>query len=312
MKAIVTGGAGFLGVHLCRALAKAGHEVKVIDLVENPEFPTTIADIRDAELMMTHINNADAVFHLAGLIQAGESVQKPHEYVESNIDGTINVLEAMAKNNVPTIIFSSSAAVYGEPLKIPIEEDTRYLPLSPYGMTKLAMESLTNCYVGSHQLNGVALRYFNLYGPEERHQPETHAIPRFISQINAGEEVTVWGNGEHQRDYIYISDVVDAHLLAWEYAINNPAKYHYFNISTEKPSTTLDIVQQIEKQLGKKANIKHFPARPGDPMVLFASATKAKNELKWQAKVDIQLGLKQTIEYFLSSLEVHGQEKTIE
>lgn len=300
MKILVTGGAGFLGTHLCRALNEAGHELKIIDLKENPEFPTVVADVRDTERMLEEVKDVDAVFHLASLIEAGESVEEPAKYTDYNVMGTISVLEAMRQNGVKTFIFSSSAAVYGEPLNVPIKEDDRTMPINPYGMTKLAMEALLSSYCQAHSFTGIALRYFNLYGPEEHHQPETHAIPRFIKQIQEGSEVTVWGSGEHQRDYIHIRDIVDAHLKALDFSQSDPnvGRYHYLNLSTERPSSVLDIVNIISETLGKEANIKHFPPRPGDPLVLVADASKARELLGWQAKVHLEEGLRETVEYF--------------
>lgn len=295
---IVTGGAGFLGTHLCRALGLAGHIVLVIDLKNNPEFSTIIADVRDSSKMKQLIKGVDAVFHLASLIEAGESVKHPAKFIDYNLMGTLSVLEAMRENGVPNFIFSSSAAIYGNPLKTPITEDDRTMPINPYGMTKLAMEGLLSSYVAAYGLTGVALRYFNLYGPEENHQPETHAIPRFIKQINFGQPVTVWGDGQYQRDYIYISDVVDAHLLALDYALAHPKKYHYFNLSTEKPTSVLAIIKELEKIIAKPAQITHFPPRLGDPEILVASADKASKLLGWQARVDLTKGLRQTVEYF--------------
>ncbi len=302
LKIVVTGGAGFLGTHLCRALDQAGHTIKVIDLKENPVYPTIIADVRDQAKMEEELQGVDLVFHLASLIEAGESVEKPQKYVDYNITGSVSVLEAMRKNNVPTFIFSSSAAVYGEPLEVPIKEDDRTIPINPYGMTKLAMEGLLSSYVAAHGMNGVALRYFNLYGPEEHHIPETHAIPRFIKQIYNDEEVTVWGSGEHKRDYIHIKDIVDAHLKAIELVDREPQKYHYMNLSTENPKSVMDIVALIEQTMNKKANVKHFPARPGDPLVLTADASKAKKTLNWEAKISLEEGMKETVEYFLNHL----------
>jgi nucleoside-diphosphate-sugar epimerase len=296
---ILTGGSGFLGKHLLRALRDAGHQVvKNIDLRDNPEFPTVIADVRDAERMKQEIKDADAVFHLASLIEAGESVKFPQQFVDYNVSGTVSVLEAMKQNGVPIFAFSSSAAIYGEPMRTPILEDDRTLPINPYGMTKLAMEALGASYVATAGMTGIALRYFNLYGPGEQHQPETHAIPRFIHQINTGAEVTVWGQGEHLRDFIYIEDVVNAHLTALELALRDPNKYHYMNISTNKPNSVAEVVQVLEEIIGKKANIKHFPPRPGDPLVLTADASKAKRVMNWEAKVELREGLKKTVEYF--------------
>jgi nucleoside-diphosphate-sugar epimerase len=300
MNVIVTGGAGFLGKHLCRALSTSGYQVKVIDLKPNPEFETIIADVRDTASMNEHIKDAMCVLHLASLIEAGESVKEPQKFVDYNISGTVSVLEAMRINQVLMFIFSSSAAVYGEPQHVPIKEDDRTMPINPYGMTKLAMEGLVSSYVASHGLTGIALRYFNLYGPGEHHQPETHAIPRFIDQIYHDQELTVWGNGEHQRDYIFIHDVVAAHLKAIDLGMAQPKKYHYFNLSTEQPKSVLEIAALVEKYMGKKANIKHFPPRPGDPLVLTADATKAHEQLNWRAETSLEEGMKQTVEYFLS------------
>ena len=303
MNIIITGGAGFLGRHLCRALAKAGHSIKIIDLKENPEFETIIADVRDSEKMKELITDAEVVFHLASLIEAGESVEKPDKYIDYNINGTLSVLEAMRLNGVKTLVFSSSAAIYGEPIQVPIKEDDRTLPINPYGVTKLAMEGLLRSYIEAHGFTGVALRYFNLYGPEEHHQPETHAIPRFIEQVYKGEEVTVWGDGSHQRDYVYIEDIVDAHLKALDLVAQQPQKYHYLNLSTEKPSSVMEVVEIIERAMNKKANIKHHDPRPGDPLKLYADASKAKDVLGWEAKIDLEFGLKKTVEYFLQFYE---------
>lgn len=296
---IVTGGSGFLGKHLCRTLIAAGYQVKNIDLRDNQEVPTVIADIRDSEKMLAEIKDAEVVFHLASLIEAGESVKFPQKFVDYNISGTVSILEAMRQNQVPTLIFSSSAAVYGEPMRTPIQEDDRTMPINPYGMTKLAMEGLLSSYVASYGMTGIALRYFNLYGPGEAHEPETHAIPRFVRQIYTDQEVTVWGEGEHQRDFIHILDVVDAHLKALELAERQPNQYHYLNLSAEKPTRVSEVITLIEKIMGKKANIKHFPNRPGDPLVLVADASKAHQLLNWSAKISLEDGLRESIAYLI-------------
>lgn len=303
MKIIVTGGAGFLGTHLCRALVKAGHELKIIDLKPNQDFRTIIADIRDAEAMDREIRDADVVFHLAALIEAGESVKEPQKFIDTNITGTVNVMEAMRKNGLKKFAFSSSAAIYGDPKYTPIKEDDRTMPINPYGMTKLSIEALLSSYVKSHDFTGVALRYFNLYGPEELHEPETHAIPRFIKQIYQGEEVTVWGDGGHLRDFIHVQDIVSGHLLGLTLMAEQPGHYHYFNLSTNRPNSVMEIIRLLEELMNKKAQIKHFPDRPGDPRTLTADATKAKKVLKWEAQIPIKEGLKQTVDYFVKIWE---------
>ncbi len=297
---VVTGGSGFLGKHLCRRLLTDGHQVKNIDLRPNNEVETIIADVRDATSMKREVAVADGVFHLASLIEAGESVINPQAFIDTNITGTLNILEAMKANQVPLLIFSSSAAIYGEPQQVPIQEDDRSLPINPYGMTKLAMEGLLSSYVKAHHLTGVALRYFNLYGPEEHHVPETHAIPRFIEQISNHQPVTVWGDGGHRRDYVYIDDIVEAHVQALFYALAHPRQYHYFNLSTEQPASVLDIIRQLEQIQEKKAQIAYHPERPGDPRELWASAAKAHHLLGWQAQVSLSTGLKKTVDYFQS------------
>ncbi len=296
---IVTGGSGFLGKHLCRTLLEKGYQVKNIDLRPNDEVNTVIGDIRDAELMKREIKDAEVVFHLAALIEAGESVKFPQQFVDTNISGSINVLEAMRLNGVKTLIFSSSAAVYGEPIRTPIEEDDRTIPINPYGMTKLGMESLLSSYVESYGLTGIALRYFNLYGPGEAHEPETHAIPRFVKQMYLDQEVTVWGQGEHKRDFIHIRDVVAAHLNALDLADREPNKYHYFNLSAEKPNSVAEVIQMLEKVMDKTALVKNFPNRPGDPLVLVASAAKAHKILGWEAKIPFEEGLRESVDYLV-------------
>jgi len=303
MNILVTGGSGFLGKHLCRALHSAGHQVRNIDLKNNPEFETIQLSVLDQEAITPYFQGIDAVFHLASYIEAGESVENPKKYLVNNIFGTLTVLEAMRAQGVKKFLFSSSAAVYGEPIRTPIKEDDRTIPINPYGMTKLAMEGLVSSYVQSYGFMGVALRYFNLYGPGEDHVPETHAIPRFIKQIQSGQEVTVWGDGSNRRDFIYIDDVVAAHLRALELSQG----FHYMNLSGQNATSVIDVIHILEKILGKQANIKNYQPRPGDPMELFADSSKAKSILGREAKVGIEEGLKRTVEWFLTQPNVMGK-----
>ncbi|HZZ98491.1 MAG TPA: NAD-dependent epimerase/dehydratase family protein [Candidatus Saccharimonadia bacterium] len=294
MKVIVTGGSGFLGVALCHALKDAGHDVLNLDLKPNAEVHTEIVDVRVPAQLAPHFAGVEAVFHLASSIEAGESVKRPGDYIQNNIVGTLNVLEVMRENGVKKLLFSSSAAVYGEPIRTPIKEDDRTIPINPYGMTKLAMEGLVSSYVQSFEFTGVALRYFNLYGPGEQHQPETHAIPRFISQLMNDQEITLWGDGKNRRDFVYVDDVVHAHLAALEL----PQKYHYLNLSGKNATAVIDVVHMLEKITRKTAKIKQFSPRPGDPVELFADAAKAKEVLNWEAQMSIEQGLQHTVEWF--------------
>ncbi|MEP7167016.1 MAG: NAD-dependent epimerase/dehydratase family protein [Candidatus Woesebacteria bacterium] len=298
MKILITGGAGFLGTRLTHQLQKLGHTVRVLDRVSNPECETIVGDVCDSDTVKRALEGIEAVFHLAALIQAGESVTQPYEYTRNNVLGFVVLLEEMRLANIKTCIFSSSAAVYGEPVRVPIFEDDRTMPINPYGMTKLAMEGLASSYSYAHGFTCVGLRYFNLYGPGENHVPETHAIPRFITQIASGEEVTVWGAGEHQRDYVYIDDIVAAHIKCLDLQKD---KYHYFNLSGKNATSVKDMVVMLEKLVGKTAKIKNFPARAGDPLLLFADSSKAKEQLRWEATTDLAYGLAQTVEWFRTS-----------
>lgn len=295
MNILVTGGSGFLGSHLCRALREKGHTLRVLDLNPNDEFETTVGSIKDGDVVKRALTGMEAVFHLASFIEAGESVKEPYKYTDNNVLGTVVLMEEMKQQNIKTLIFSSSAAVYGEPLRVPIMEDDRTMPINPYGMTKLAMEALASSYSYSFGFTCVALRYFNLYGPGENHEPETHAIPRFISQIKKGEKVTVWGNGEHKRDFIYVHDIVDAHLKA----LSLPkGKFHYMNLSGKNATRVKSVIEMLETIIGKKADIEYKEARPGDPMLLFADSSKAKTELGWEATTPLEDGLKSTVTWF--------------
>lgn len=301
MNVLVTGGNGFLGRHLCRALKAEGHDVVCLDRNQNPECRSIVGDVYDATVVSQALQGVEAVFHLASLIEAGESVKRPYDYAQNNVMGAIVLLEEMRKRQIQTFIFSSSAAVYGEPVRVPILEDDRTIPINPYGMTKIALEALASSYSYSHGFTCVALRYFNLYGPGENHDPETHAIPRFIDQIVRGEEVTVWGNGEHQRDFVYVGDIVSAHVKSLQL---EKGKYHYLNVSGKNATSVADVIAMIENILGKKATITKFPARAGDPLLLYADSSKAKTVLGWEAQTSLQEGLEKTIKERL--LRVHG------
>lgn len=298
MNILVTGGAGFLGTHLSKTLQDSGHTIRVLDHNNNPDCETIVGDVCDSDTVKRALDGIEVVFHLAAHIEAGESVKEPYEYSRNNVLGFVVLLEEMRKANIKTCIFSSSAAVYGEPIRVPIFEDDRTLPINPYGMTKLAMEGLASSYSYAHGFTCVGLRYFNLYGPGENHKPETHAIPRFITQIATGAEVTLWGEGENKRDFVHVSDIVAAHIKALELP---KGKYHYFNVSGKNATKVIDVIAMIEKLIGKKAKITHYPPRPGDPMLLFADSSKATSELGWESKIDLEYGLAQTVAWFKST-----------
>ena len=297
MNIIVTGGSGYLGKPLITAMLEAGHQVQNIDLVGSDLVPTTIADVMDSEKIEPLFRGKDAVFHLASLIEVGESVEQPEKYMMNNVIGAIRVMECMRKHQVPRFIFSSSAAVYGNPMRVPIYEDDRTMPVNPYGTTKLSMEGLASSYAYNFRMTCVALRYFNLYGPGWHNRPPTHAIPRFFDQIENGKEVTVWGDGNQKRDFVFNRDIVEAHLLSLALS----SGYHYLNLSGQSATRVIDLIQLMGKIMEKTPNVTHYPERQGDPKELFADASKAAQVLGWRAGTNLEVGLRETIAWYRSN-----------
>jgi len=293
---LVTGGAGFLGHHLCKELDSAGFGVRVFDLKPNNEFETVIGDLREngSPRLIKALEGVSTVVHLAGYIEAGESVQQPRKYLENNILGSFNLLEAMRETKIRKIIFSSSAAVYGEPTKVPIPESAPTHPVNNYGSTKVAVESFMSSYVYNYGFTATALRYFNLYGPGENHVPETHLIPRFIYMMKNNMELTVWGDGFHKREYVFVKDVAKAHVLA----LSLKEAFVAINLSSGRVNSVNEVIKLISGILKVKPKIKHFPSRHGDPKILQADIKKAKKLLNWEAETMLKDGLKETIKYF--------------
>src|SRR3989344_2341475 len=221
MKIFVTGGAGFIGSHVSKLLLDQGHQVTVLDNLSHgskatldPRSTFIEADLQNQKRLEEVLPGHEAVIHMASLIEVGESVKKPVEFVENNVVGTIKLLEAMKNTGVKKIIFSSSACVYGTPLKLPItENDPLGFQENPYGITKIAMEQFCQVYHNLYGFDVTILRYFNPYGPGELHNPETHAIPNFIKAVLNKEAIPLYWNGSQTRDFIYIDDLASAHIL---------------------------------------------------------------------------------------------------
>lgn len=231
---------------------------------------------------------------MASLIEVGESVKRPVEFTENNILGTVKLLEVMKKTGVKKMIFSSSACVYGTPKKLPITEDD---PLgeqeNPYGITKVTMEQFCILY---HRLFGfdvTILRYFNPYGPGEEHIPETHAIPNFVRATLTKQPIPLFWKGEQVRDFIYIDDLAQAHVLPL-----NQSGLQIYNVGTETGSKVADVVKKIFEIVRYEVPIEDKGDRKGDVPELVASAQKLKTELGWEAKVGLEEGLKRTIDFF--------------
>jgi UDP-glucose 4-epimerase len=298
---LVTGGAGYVGSHALRALRAAGHEAVVIDDLRSgrSEFAA------GAELVRADVGNADAVadvlarlgpfegvLHFAASIEVAESVARPLAFHRNNVSASLTLLEASVAAGVRAFVFSSSAAVYGNPERVPIPEDARLAPVSPYGAGKAMVERMLADAGAAHGLRTAALRYFNAAGADpdveigESHSPEIHLIPRAIEAATGGPGLLVFGDdyptpdGTCLRDYIHVADLADAHVKALE-AIADTGVSTVYNLGTGHPHSVREIIEAVERVSGRRVPWSLAPRRPGDPAVLYAAAHKAQRELRW-------------------------------
>ncbi|GAC1372581.1 MAG: SDR family NAD(P)-dependent oxidoreductase [Candidatus Saccharimonadales bacterium] len=300
MNILVTGGAGFIGSRIVAQLLEAGHSVTVFDnlttgLKSNVPAEANLieGDIRDAIALQEAVNGQDAVIHLAAQALVTESVADPQKAFDINLGGGQNLLEAMRLAGVKRLVHSSTAAVYGNPFKVPIREDDLKMPINPYGATKYAFEQLLHSYHKSYGLNVVMFRYFNPYGPTENHDPETHAIPNFIKATLAGKPIPLYWNGEQIRDFFYVDDIARAHVMGL-------AKdgFNIYNLGSGSSIVVRDVVEKIFELAGVTSDINDLGERAGDPTRLMANISKVKSELGWEPQVSLDEGLKMTIDAF--------------
>lgn len=306
MRLLVLGGAGYIGSHTALELIKKGHEVIVVDnLVTGYEkaIPDKAVfyqgDIRNFDFLdnLFKKERIDAVIHFAAYSLVGESVTNPLKYYDNNLYGTKVLLEAMIKNNVNKIVFSSTAATYGEPENIPILESDRTCPTNPYGETKLAMEKMFHWASKAHGLSYVSLRYFNACGADatgqigEAHNPESHLIPLVLQVPNGKREsVSIYGtdydtpDGTCIRDYIHVTDLAQAHILAVEYLANG-GESDIFNLGNGVGYSVREVIETARNVTGHPIPATEVPRRAGDPARLVASGEKAKKILGWEPKI---------------------------
>lgn len=301
MKVVVVGGAGYIGSHMVQRLLMEGHGVIVVDNFSTGFRDSVLggeivdADILDANAL-TEIftrRRVDAVMHFASFIQVGESVAKPGEYYVNNLAGTLALLQAMVRADIKQFIFSSTAAVYGSPTYVPIDEAHPKNPINPYGRSKWMVEQLLEDFERAYQLRSVCLRYFNAAGADpggflgERHDPETHLIP-LVLQAASGrrDSVTVFGrdydtpDGTCIRDYIHVADLVEAHALALAYS-EGGGESAAFNLGNGQGFSVNDVITEAKSVTGRDFKVFEAARRDGDPPVLVADATKAKRVLGW-------------------------------
>ncbi|WP_367138126.1 MULTISPECIES: UDP-glucose 4-epimerase GalE [Streptomyces] len=294
-KCLVTGGAGYVGSVVAAHLLAAGHTVTVLDDLSTghraavPEGAAFIRGrVQDAGQWLD--SSYDAVLHFAAFSQVGQSVADPEPYWRNNVGGTADLLAAMRDAGVRTLVFSSTAATYGEPAAVPITEDAPTAPTNPYGATKLAVDHMIGGECAAHGLAAVSLRYFNVagaYGPYgERHAPETHLIP-IVLQVARGEReaVAVYGDdyptpdGTCVRDYIHVADLAEAHLLALSAA--RDGEHLICNLGNGNGFSVHEVIETVRKVTGHPVPQTAGPRRPGDPAVLVASAERARETLGW-------------------------------
>ena len=298
---LVTGGAGYIGSHTAHLLAHKGYNVIILDNL-NYQQPSNFewahfikGDVGDEKLLESIFSqfNIQAVIHFAGFIAVGESVKNPAKYYDNNVTNTLTLLKMMVKYHVRHIIFSSSAAVYGIPEKLPLREVDPKVPVNAYGNTKLIVEYMLSDFARAHDINFVALRYFNACGGDlenglgERHDPETHIIPLALRAALYGETFNVFGNdydtpdGTCIRDYLHVKDLASAHLAALYY-LEKGESSNFFNLGTGYGYSVKEVLSMIEKIIGKSLKINICVRREGDPARLVADSNKAQKTLQWK------------------------------
>ncbi|AEW05605.1 UDP-galactose 4-epimerase [Sulfobacillus acidophilus DSM 10332] len=307
MRILVTGGAGYIGSHTVSVLVDHGHDVTVVDnlttghresLAPFAGVRLVTADIRDSERMTAVLRqqDIDAVIHFAALSLVGHSMTDPLAYYHNNVGGTERLLSAMKDAGVSRLVFSSTAAVYGEPMSVPIAEDAPTRPTNPYGETKRVIENMLAWAYQAHRLTSVSLRYFNAAGAHpnlplgEDHHPETHLIPRVLQAALRNEPVPVYGtdyptpDGTAVRDYIHVLDLAEAHRLALEWLEHHPGA-HAFNLGNGQGFSVRQVIDAARLVTQQDIPVTYGPRRAGDPAQLVASVERAQQWLGWTPRL---------------------------
>ena len=300
----ITGGAGYIGSHIVKELARR-HKLVIFDNLSSghiESIPEGIkfvkGDLSNKRLVDKTIkeNQIDSVIHLAGSILVGESVKNPGEYFQNNVVNGLNLLNAMKNNRVRFIVYSSSAAVYGMPKRVPIKEDHQTYPINPYGATKLMFEQILKWYDEAYGIRFISLRYFNAAGADpsgeigEDHKPETHLIP-LVLQVAQGrkEKIEIFGadyktkDGTCIRDYVHVTDVAKAHMLSL-IALSKGKKSSIYNVSNGKGHSVKEVIEIARQVTNKKIKTIEVERRPGDPAVLIADSKRIRKELDWKPR----------------------------
>ena len=301
MAVLVVGGAGYIGSHAARVLQRKGYDVIIYDNLSTGHralaegFDFVVGDIADTQKLSSLLQRCDAVMHFAAHAYVGESVTNPRKYFRNNVISAIAFLDAIIDSRVRKFIFSSTCAVYGDPVKVPITEDNPRQPINPYGATKLAFELALEAYSRAYGLKYVSFRYFNAAGADESgeigemHEPETHLIPLIFQAVQGKRAaLEIFGDdyptpdGTCIRDYIHVNDLAEAHVLGLEYL--NKSESVAMNLGTGKGNSVHEVVAAVERVTGHKVPTQITPRRPGDPPELVAQPALAEKLLKWKAR----------------------------
>jgi UDP-arabinose 4-epimerase len=323
---LVTGGAGYIGSHVARALRRSGYEVLILDNLSTGfrslarGFEFIESDVGDqarlrsvfklVDFRRVDVKHVDAVMHFAAHAYVGESVEDPRKYFDNNVVASLSLLNSALDAGIQRFVFSSSCAVYGVPAQVPITEDTPRIPVNPYGASKLFFENALEAYGRAYGLRSVSLRYFNAAGADESgeigelHDPETHLIPLALQSAmgggatggaatGAGPELQIHGDdyptrdGTCVRDYVHVSDLADAHVRALQHLEKSGADSLALNLGTGRGYSVLEIIQAAERATGRSVPRKIGPRRPGDPPILVADASRAREVLGWSPQRDL-------------------------
>jgi len=306
MRVLVTGGAGYIGSVVVAMLLDAGHEVTAVDDLSTGHENAVASDAEFVKASITEVGPVlaerryDAVMHFAARSLVGESVQYPDRYWHNNVEGTLALLDAMRVHDVPRLVFSSTAATYGEPVTVPITETAATAPTNPYGASKLAVDMALTDYARAYGLAAVSLRYFNVAGAllgsdvayGERHAVETHLIPIAL-QVAAGarDALDIYGtdyptpDGTCVRDYLHVVDLGDAHLQAMAAAV--PGQHSIINLGSGSGYSVREVVEAVRRVTGHDVPVREVERRPGDPAVLIASNARAAADLGWTPTRDL-------------------------
>jgi nucleoside-diphosphate-sugar epimerase len=304
MRCLVTGGAGFIGSNVVRLLLERRHEVTVVDdcstgyadnLEPSPDIEFVERDIR-SDVLDRAVAGKDAVFHLAASVGNKKSIEDPAFDASNNVLGTIGVLEAMRRHRVGTMVYSSSAGIFGEPQYQPVDEAHPCEPDSPYGATKLCGEKLALSYMKLHGIRAVCLRYFNVYGENQRFDAYGNVIPTFAARIARGEPLTIFGDGEQTRDFVDVKDVAAANVAAAE----NPKVSGSFNIGTGTAISINQLAEVLREVTGEAFDVVHGPPRPGDVRHCTADVTRMREVLGVSPRTEIAETLKTYYSWMIS------------